>query len=121
MTDAARTYASKVIRTLTQAETQLHRTNTDDMHLHEVAKVDTAAEIIGCAVALDDLHMFEPQNKVYSTPLAVGGGIFKFSHGITTAPSRRRWAILNPKRCHFTAAPSRVQELATPTVRPHCL
>lgn len=114
MTDAARTYASKVIRTLTQAETQLHRTNTDDMHLHEVAKVDTAAEIIGCAVALDDLHMFEPQNKVYSTPLAVGGGIFKFSHGITTAPSPATLAILQSKTFPFHGGPIE-RELATPT------
>ena len=43
--------------------------------LDEVAMVDTAAEIIGSAVALDDLGLFD--SKIYSTPVAVGGGTFK--------------------------------------------
>jgi len=114
MSDAARTYASKVIHTLIEAETQLHQSRTGDVHLHEVAKVDTAAEIIGCAVALDDLHMFETQSRVYSTPLAVGGGIFRFSHGIVSVPSPATLAILQSKAFPFHGGPIE-RELATPT------
>jgi uncharacterized protein (TIGR00299 family) protein len=76
--------------------------------------VDTAAEIIGCAVALDDLHMFEDGAKVYSTPLAVGGGIFKFSHGIVSAPAPATLAILQSKNFPFHGGPIE-KELATPT------
>lgn len=114
MSDAARAYASKVIHTLIEAETQLHQADAEDVHLHEVAKVDTAAEIIGCAVALDDLRMFEAQSKVYSTPLAVGGGTFKFSHGIVSAPSPATLAILQSKGFPFHGGPIE-RELATPT------
>ncbi len=72
----AKEFASKVIHTLVSVEADLHKTTFDDAHLHEVALVDTAAEILGVAVALDDLGLFE--SKIYSTPLAVGGGTFRF-------------------------------------------
>jgi uncharacterized protein (TIGR00299 family) protein len=114
MSEAARAYASKVIHTIVEVETQLHRTSSEDAHLHEVALVDTAAEIIGCAVALDDLHMFEEGAKVYSTPLAVGGGIFEFSHGIVSAPAPATLAILQTKNFPFHGGPIE-KELATPT------
>lgn len=114
MSDAARAYASKVIRTIIEVEANLHKTNAEDAHLHEVALVDTAAEIIGCAVALDDLHMFEDGAKVYSTPLAVGGGVFQFSHGIVSAPAPATLAILQSKNFPFHGGPIE-KELATPT------
>ena len=114
MTQAARDFASKVIRTIIEAEAELHKSSFEDAHLHEVALVDTAAEIIGCAVALDDLHMFEEGAKVYSTPVAVGGGVFKFSHGIVSAPAPATLAILQSKQFPFHGGPIE-KELATPT------
>ncbi len=112
MSNNAREYASKVIHTIVTVEADLHKTGFDEAHLHEVALVDTAAEILGCAVALDDLHVFE--GKVYSTPLAVGGGTFKFSHGIVSAPAPATLAILQIKNFPFHGGPIE-KELATPT------
>ena len=112
MSDKARAFASKVIRTIIEAEADLHKTSFEDAHLHEVALIDTAAEIIGCAVALDDLHLFGA--KIYSTPLAVGGGVFKFSHGIVSAPAPATLSILQGKNFPFHGGPIE-KELATPT------
>jgi uncharacterized protein (DUF111 family) len=112
MSPKAREFAAKAIRSLIQAEADLHKTSFDDAHLHEVALIDTAAEIIGCAAALDDLHLFE--GKIYSTPLAVGGGVFKFSHGIVSAPAPATLAILQSKNFPFHGGPIEA-ELATPT------
>jgi uncharacterized protein (TIGR00299 family) protein len=114
MTQKARIFASKVIRTLIQAEADLHKTSFEDSHLHEVALVDTAAEIIGCAVALDDLHLFDEGAKIYSSPLAVGGGLFTFSHGTVSAPAPATLAILTGKQFPFHGGPIE-KELATPT------
>jgi uncharacterized protein (TIGR00299 family) protein len=114
MTQAARDFASKVIRTIIEVEAELHKSSFEDAHLHEVALIDTAAEIIGCAVALDDLHLFEEGAKVYSTPVAVGGGVFKFSHGIVSAPAPATLAILQGKQFLFHGGPIE-KELATPT------
>ncbi len=108
----AKAFVSKAIRTLIEAEAGLHKTSFDDAHLHEVALVDTAAEILGAAVALEDLGLFEA--KIYSTPLAVGGGTIKFSHGIVACPAPATLAILQSKNFPFHGGPIEA-ELATPT------
>jgi pyridinium-3,5-bisthiocarboxylic acid mononucleotide nickel chelatase len=108
----SREFASKVIRALVSAEADLHQTSFDDAHLHEVAFVDTAAEIIGCAVALDDLGLFEA--RIYSTPVAVGGGTIHFSHGIVSSPAPATLAILQSRNFPFKGGPIET-ELATPT------
>jgi uncharacterized protein (TIGR00299 family) protein len=108
----AKQFAFKTIRTLVGAEADLHKTSFDEAHLHEVALVDTAAEILGVAVALDDLGLFDA--KIYSTHVAVGGGTFKFSHGIVTAPAPATLAILQSKNFPFQGGPIEA-ELATPT------
>jgi len=112
LSEKAKTFASKVIRTIVGVEVDLHKTSFEDAHLHEVALVDTAAEILGAAVALDDLGLFDA--KIYSTHLAVGGGTFKFSHGIVTAPAPATLAILQSKTFPFHGGPIET-ELTTPT------
>ena len=49
----ARQFASKTVRILVGVEAELHKSSSYDGALDEVAMVDTAAEIIGSAVALD--------------------------------------------------------------------
>ena len=112
MSIKAQEFASKVIYTLINAEAQLHKTKPDHTHLHEVALVDTAAEILGCAVALDDLALFESQ--IYATPVAVGGGKVEFSHGIVPVPAPAVLSILQSKNFPLQGGPIE-EELATPT------
>jgi pyridinium-3,5-bisthiocarboxylic acid mononucleotide nickel chelatase len=112
ISEKAKQFASKTIHTLIGAEADLHKTSFDDAHLHEVAMVDTAAEIIGVAVALDDLGLFDA--KIFSTLVAVGGGTFTFSHGIVSAPGPATLAILQSKNFPFQGGPIEA-ELATPT------
>ncbi len=108
----AKQFASKAIHTLINVEADLHNTGFDDGALDEVAMVDTAAEIIGTAVALDDLGLFG--SKIYATPLAVGGGTFMISHGIVSSPAPATLAILQSKKFPFHGGPIEA-ELATPT------
>lgn len=108
----AKQYASNVIHSLVNAEASLHGGHLHDVHLHEVGLVDTAAEIIGSAVAMDDLGFFDA--KIYATPVSVGGGLFKFSHGIVSSPSPAALAIFQSKNFPFKGGPVE-SELATPT------
>jgi uncharacterized protein (TIGR00299 family) protein len=108
----AKLFASNVIRTLVSAEAKIHNTDFDEVHLHEVGLVDTAAEIIGSAVALDDLGLFD--SKIYSTPVSVGGGLFKFSHGTVSSPAPATLAIFQSKNFPIQGGPIE-KELATPT------
>ncbi|MCL2358326.1 nickel pincer cofactor biosynthesis protein LarC [Candidatus Bathycorpusculum sp.] len=112
MSTKAREFASRVIRTLINTEAKLHKTSFDNTHLHEIALVDTSAEILGCATALDDLALFESQ--IYATPIAVGGGVIEFSHGIVPVPAPAVLAILQAKNFPLHGGPIE-HELATPT------
>ena len=51
--------------------------------------IDTAADLIGTAVALDNLDLLS--KKFYTTDVAVGNGLLKFSHGV----------VPNPRQCNF--------------------
>jgi uncharacterized protein (TIGR00299 family) protein len=108
----AKQFASNTIRSLVNAEASLHGTALHNIHLHEVGLVDTAAEIIGTAVAMDDLGFFN--TKIYTTPVSVGGGLFKFSHGITASPSPATLALFQSKKFPIKGGPID-SELATPT------
>jgi len=112
LTAKARRFTSDVINTLLSSEANLHGKNMKDIHLHEVGQIDTPAEIIGSAVALEDLGVFN--SKVYSTPVAVGGGLFEFSHGTVSSPAPATLEILRSKNFPLIGGPVE-SELATPT------
>jgi uncharacterized protein (TIGR00299 family) protein len=108
----AKQFASKTIRSLVGAEANIHNTSINQAHMHEVGLIDTAAEIIGVTVALDDLGLFDAE--IYSTPVSVGGGLFKFSHGTVSSPAPATLAIFQSKQFPIQGGPIK-KELATPT------
>ncbi|RJS85309.1 nickel pincer cofactor biosynthesis protein LarC, partial [Candidatus Bathyarchaeota archaeon] len=112
LSEKARAYAVKVIKTLIYTEAKIHGENLKDVHLHEAGAIDTPAEIIGSAVALESLGLFDA--KFYSTPVAVGGGTFKFSHGIVSSPAPATLEILSRKGVPIIGGPVKA-ELTTPT------
>ncbi|MEM3000201.1 MAG: nickel pincer cofactor biosynthesis protein LarC [Candidatus Bathyarchaeia archaeon] len=112
LSETAQKFASNAIRTLVNAEAALHGGELSDAHLHEVSLVDTPAEIVGAAVAMEDLGLFNA--KVYATPVSVGGGLFKFSHGTVSSPAPATLAILTSKNFPLKGGPVET-ELTTPT------
>ena len=108
----AQQFASNVIHTLINAEAKLHKKDLAEAHLHEVGLIDTPAEIIGAAVALDNLGLFD--SRIYATPVSVGGGLFKFSHGTVSSPAPATLEILQGKNFPIRGGPVE-SELATPT------
>jgi hypothetical protein len=108
----AKCFALNSINTLVETEAKIHGETVEEVHLHEAGSADTLVDIIGTAVAADDLDIFNM--KVYSTPVAVGGGLFKFSHGTVSSPAPAAIEILKSKRFPIIGGPTRF-ELATPT------
>ncbi len=106
-------FAENSIKTLINAEAKVHGKNAAKVHLHETGSADTLADIVGVTVALEDLGLFEDA-KVYSTPVAVGGGLFKFSHGVVSSPAPATVEVLRSRRFHMIGGPVN-SELATPT------
>jgi uncharacterized protein (TIGR00299 family) protein len=108
----AKQFVINSINTLVYTEAKIHRKSINEIHLHETGSPETLAEIIGTAVALDDLGFFD--TKIYSTPVAVGWGLFKFSHGIVSSPAPATLEILRSKAFPIVSGPIE-SELATPT------
>lgn len=110
--DAVR-LAVDTLTTLINTEAKLHGESVDEVHLHEAGSVDTLAEIVGAVVAFEDLHLLEG-TMVYSTPVAVGGGLFTFSHGTVSTPAPATLEILRSRGFPMVGGPVDF-ELATPT------
>jgi len=111
--DKAKQFALDSINALLTAEAKVHGKSLQEVHLHETASADTLADVIGAAVALDDLGLFN-DTTVYSTPVALGGGSFQISHGTVTSPAPATLEILRSKG-FLTAGGPVESELSTPT------
>ncbi|MCP8307318.1 MAG: nickel pincer cofactor biosynthesis protein LarC [archaeon] len=109
----ARNFALNVINTLIDAEAKIHGESAQDVHLHELGSVDTVADIIGTAFCLDDLGLFN-NTRIYSTPVAIGGGTFRSLEGILSSPSPAVVEILKSKNFSMIGGPINA-ELCTPT------
>lgn len=108
----AKVFALDTMKKIILAEATIHGQLFSSVHLHEASSIDTFADLIGCAVALDDLKLFH--SKVYSTRVAVGSGQFNFSHGSVPNPGNAIIEIF--KGLPFTLFGNNLEEeLTTPT------
>jgi len=109
----ARDLALKTIDTLIEAEAKIHGESPSVVHLHETGSIDTVVDIVGSVLALEELSLLK-DTKIYSTPVAVGGGLFKFSHGTVPSPAPATLEILRSKEFPMVGGPINF-ELTTPT------
>jgi uncharacterized protein (TIGR00299 family) protein len=108
----AKTFILESFKTIIKSESIVHGEEISSVHLHETSSIDTFADLIGSAVALQDLGLFE--TRIYSTGVGVGGGYLKFSHGMVANPSGAVLEIFKDKS--FTLHGGAVEaELTTPT------
>ena len=110
--DASR-LAMDAMDTLIKTEAMLHGESFDEVHLHEAGSADTLADIIGVAVALEDLGLSRG-TVIYSTPVAVGGGLITFSHGTVSTPAPATLEKLRSRSFPMIGGPVE-SELVTPT------
>jgi len=112
ISESAKTFAVKSIETLIRAESKIHGEPEDSVHFHEAASFDTIVDILGTAIALDDLGCFD--DDIVVTPVAIGGGTVTFSHGTSSNPA---YAILEIFRESgiITVGGNVKDELTTPT------
>jgi len=112
ISESAKTFAIKSIETLIHAESKIHGEPEDSEHFHEAASFDTVVDLLGTAIALDDLGCFD--DDIVVTPVAIGGGTVTFSHGTSSNPA---YAILEIFRESgiITVGGNVKDELTTPT------
>jgi uncharacterized protein (TIGR00299 family) protein len=103
-----REMAAGVFRRLAEAEARVHGTSLEKVHFHEVGAVDSIADIVGNAVALDLLGI----DRIVCSPIPTGSGTVQIAHGRVSIPAPATTELLRG----VPLAKSPVDgELTTPT------
>jgi len=112
LTEIAKKFAFSSIDTLIKAESKIHGEPLSLVHFHEVSSIDTVVDILGTAIALDDLKILN--DEIITTPVAVGGGSITFSHGTTSNPTNAILEIFSNSSIAISGGQIK-DELTTPT------
>ena len=112
LSNVAKSFVLNSLKKVIQAESKIHGSSYTSVRLHEVSTIDTAADLIGTAVALDNLDLLS--KKFYATDVAVGNGLLEFSHGVVPNPGNAILEILSDRQ--ILLVPGKLDgELTTPT------
>lgn len=112
LSQRASKFAKNSIETLISAESKIHGVPKDSVHFHEASSIDTVIDIIGVAIALDDLKCFD--HDIITMPVAVGNGTISFSHGVASNPASAILGIFAKSGIIVSGNDSQ-DELTTPT------
>ncbi len=105
---AAKEKSLRVFKRLGEAESKAHGVAVEKVHFHEVGAVDSIIDIVGSTIALEMMGI----EDVMSSPLNLGSGTVKFSHGTFPVPAPATAALIKG----FPAYASEIKaELTTPT------
>lgn len=110
MTEGAKGLARRIFGLVADAEARAHGLPREEVHFHEVGAVDSIADIVAIAVAVDDLA---PDGVVVSD-LPCGHGVVRCQHGLIPVPAPA--TALIAEACGLAMTPVDVAgELVTPT------
>jgi uncharacterized protein (TIGR00299 family) protein len=108
LTQRAKETATRIFTRLGDAEAKVHGVEIRKVHFHEVGAVDSIADIVGMAIALDQLNI----ERIESSPVPTGHGFIEIAHGRCSIPAPATAELL----AGIPLAQSTVEaELTTPT------
>lgn len=112
LSEKAKMFAKSCIDTLISSESKIHGISEDSVHFHEASSIDTLVDIVGIAIALDDLELFD--EKIICLPISVGSGSVSFSHGTMSNPASAILEIFKNSNLIIKGNDAN-EELTTPT------
>ncbi len=112
LTPAAARFAEQAFRVLAAAEGRVHGVAAASVHFHEVGALDSIADIVGGAAALDGLGVLAPDAVRVVSEIALGGGTVRTAHGQLPVPVP---AVLELLTGLSVSAGAGDRELCTPT------
>lgn len=83
LTERERSVALRLFRKVGQAEAKVHGTSIEEVHFHEVGAIDSIVDIVGVAVAIENLGI----DKLYASPTPTGCGTITIAHGPVSVPA----------------------------------
>lgn len=103
-----RSNAVEIFQRIAKSEAKVHHASVDEVHFHEVGAVDSIVDIVGGALGMELLNV----QRVFSSPLNVGGGFVECEHGTLPAPAPATLNLLEGVPCFSSGIQ---KELTTPT------
>ncbi len=104
----AKKTASEIFTVLGTAEAKVHNVEVAQVHFHEVGAADAIVDIVCAAVGAEALRV----EKIYASPLNVGGGTVQCAHGVMPVPAPATLELLKGIPVHSGEIQ---KELVTPT------
>lgn len=108
ISDQAKKTAIAIFEALGAAEAKIHNTSVESLHFHEVGAVDAMVDIVCAAVGVEALGV----DEIICSPLNVGGGTVKCSHGTFPVPVPATVELLKNAPVYSSGVQA---ELVTPT------
>ena len=100
--------AVSIFKRLADAEAKVHGKSPQDIHFHEVGAIDSIVDIVSASIGFDALKI----DKVFCSPISVGGGFIEAAHGRLPVPAPATSELL--KNVPTVGGPVE-KELLTPT------
>ncbi|MDI6861467.1 MAG: nickel pincer cofactor biosynthesis protein LarC [Caldisericia bacterium] len=98
----------KILERLIDAEAKIHNEDKSSVHLHEIGGIDTIIDVVGSVVGIEILNI----EKIYSSPVPVGSGFVKISHGVFPVPTPATLELLKGVPIYSNGV---IGEITTPT------
>ncbi len=80
---AAKEIAHRIFLKVAEAEAKVHGSTLEKVHFHEVGAIDSIADIVGTAVAMDSLGI----QRINASAVPTGTGEIKIAHGRVSIPA----------------------------------
>ena len=82
LSDRVKQRAQSIFQRIGEAEAKIHNIPIEAVHFHEVGAIDSIVDIVGACIAFDGLKI----ERIISSPLHVGSGVFQCAHGTYSVP-----------------------------------
>jgi len=100
--------SKKIFYRLAEAESKVHNQPIDKVHFHEIGAIDSIVDIVGSTICIEYFNI----ERVFSSPLKLGTGFIKSSHGVIPIPAPATVELVK----HYPVIKTNIQtELTTPT------
>ena len=90
LSPAGKTRVMSLFHRLAETEAAIHDVPLDRIHLHEVGAIDSIVDIVGVVFAMESLGV----DRVASSPVNVGSGTIRCTHGDFPVPAPATAALL---------------------------
>ncbi|UZQ52361.1 nickel pincer cofactor biosynthesis protein LarC [Clostridium kluyveri] len=90
LSDKVKNISLGMFMKIAEAEAKIHGKSLYEVHFHEVGAIDSIVDLVGAAICIDYLKV----DRIIASPVQVGGGFVKCSHGIMPVPAPATTEIL---------------------------